>query len=107
MNLDPRSTELVSERIAAMTIEIHQPELEALIRQRMESGQFQSVEDVLLLALKSWPDASREARALPGKPAAPSGRTGAEIVAAMQRSPHKDVDLEPSRPRMSVRDVQL
>jgi DNA uptake protein ComE-like DNA-binding protein len=36
-----------------MTIEIHESELEALIRQRMESGQFQSVEDLLLAALKS------------------------------------------------------
>lgn len=40
-----------------MTIEIHQPELEALIRQRMASGKFQSVEDVLIQALKAVPDA--------------------------------------------------
>ncbi len=36
-----------------MTIEIHKPELEALIRQRMESGRFEDVEDVLIDALKS------------------------------------------------------
>lgn len=36
-----------------MRIEIHQLELEALIQQRMESGAFQSVEDVLMQALKS------------------------------------------------------
>ena len=36
-----------------MTIEIHKPELEALIRQRMESGAFEDVEDVLLHALYS------------------------------------------------------
>jgi hypothetical protein len=36
-----------------MTIEIHNPELEALIRQRMESGAFEDVEDVLLHALYS------------------------------------------------------
>jgi hypothetical protein len=35
---------------AAMTIEIHTPELEALIMQRMESGGFHSVEEVLLQA---------------------------------------------------------
>ena len=34
-----------------MTIEIHQPELEDLIRQRMESGAFRSVEDFLMHAL--------------------------------------------------------
>lgn len=38
-----------------MTIEIHRPELEALILQRMESGAFDSVEDVILQALKSLP----------------------------------------------------
>jgi len=34
-----------------MTIEIRRPELEAAIRQRLESGQFESVEDVLWQAL--------------------------------------------------------
>jgi len=34
-----------------MTIEINKPELEAMIRQRLESGQFESVEDVLWQAL--------------------------------------------------------
>ncbi len=42
-----------------MTIKISKPELEALIRERMESGRFQSVEDVLLQALK--PRSSRKA----------------------------------------------
>jgi hypothetical protein len=36
-----------------MTIEIHKPELEALILDRMKSGAFQDVEDVLLQALRS------------------------------------------------------
>jgi len=38
-----------------MTIEIHQPEIEALILQRIESGGFQDVEEVLLDALRSAP----------------------------------------------------
>jgi hypothetical protein len=45
-----------------MTIEIHRPELEALIRERLTSGVFQDVEDVLMQALKSPP---------PGEPVAP------------------------------------
>jgi len=94
-----------------MTIEIQQPELEALIRERLNSGQFQSVEEVLLRALQSWPaqgtQPGSKARPLPGKQVAPSGRTGADIVAAMQRSPHKEINLEPSRPHLPVRDVQL
>jgi hypothetical protein len=36
-----------------MTIEIHKPELEAPIRQRMESGGCEDVEDVLIGALRS------------------------------------------------------
>jgi hypothetical protein len=42
-----------------MTIEIQEPELEALIQQRMASGQFQDVEDVLIQALKSSPPLTR------------------------------------------------
>lgn len=48
-----------------MTIEIHKPELEALIQERMKTGAFQTVEDVLIQALKSSPpsgQATPEAR---------------------------------------------
>ena len=38
-----------------MTIEIHRPELEKLIQQRMESGAFRSVEDFLMHELISTP----------------------------------------------------
>ncbi|ADW69323.1 hypothetical protein [Granulicella tundricola] len=44
-----------------MTIEIHQPELEALIQQRMASGHFQDVEDVLIQALKLAPSVNDSA----------------------------------------------
>ena len=46
-----------------MTIEIHQPELEALIQQRMASGAFHDVEDVLIYALKSAPPVDVSAKA--------------------------------------------
>ena len=39
-----------------MMIEIHKPELEALIRARMDSGEFKDFEDVLLQALQSIPE---------------------------------------------------
>jgi hypothetical protein len=42
-------------KAAAMTIEIQRPELEALIRERMKSGAFRNVEDVLMQALKPAP----------------------------------------------------
>lgn len=35
-----------------MTIEIHEPELEAILQQKMASGRFASMEDVLLHALR-------------------------------------------------------
>lgn len=47
-----------------MTIEIRRPELEGLIRERMNSGAFQNVEDVIMQALRS----------------APHRRTGQELV---------------------------
>jgi len=74
-----------------MTIEIHQPELEALIRDRMASGHFASVEELLLCTLE--PSATTSSRN------ESPGRTGAEIIAAMPRMPYKDeIDLEPMRP---------
>jgi prevent-host-death family protein len=34
-------------------------------------------------------------------------RTGKALVDAMRASPHRDLDLEPGRARMAVRDVKL
>jgi hypothetical protein len=36
-----------------MTIEIHRPEIETLIQERLQSGAFRDVEDLLLHALRS------------------------------------------------------
>ena len=84
-----------------MTIEIHRPELEALIQERMQEGAFESVEDVLLQALKTVPAPSRQ-------DSAPyESCTGADLVAAMQASPDKEISLDPSRHRMPLRDVDF
>jgi hypothetical protein len=80
-----------------MTIEIHQPELEALIQTRLDTGVFESVEDLLIQALKSSP--------LPTQAQEAPRLTGADLIAAMQSSPYKEIDLEPSRPHMTVRDI--
>jgi hypothetical protein len=85
-----------------MTIEIQRPELEALIHERMKSGAFQSIEDVLMEALK--------ASSAPGEKGAErsddqSSAMGAELVEAMQASPFKEIGLEPGREHMPVRDV--
>jgi hypothetical protein len=97
-----------------MMIEIHKPELEALIQQRIENGTLPSVEDVLLQALKALPVAKPNLAAfLINSPLAGSGlstdrnqeATGAQLVAAMQASPAKEISLEPGRTAMPVRDV--
>jgi hypothetical protein len=80
-----------------LTIEIERPELEALLSQWMRTGVFQSVEDALSQALKSSPP-PENAKV---KPSA----TGADLVAAMQASPFKEICLDSSGIRMPVRDV--
>lgn len=82
-----------------VNIEIHQPELEALIQQRLASGSFEDVEQVLLHALKS--------SAMPNVPVMRTATgTGLDLLAAMQAMPHRDeIDIEPPRPYMPVRDV--
>jgi hypothetical protein len=85
-----------------MTIEIHRPELEALIIQRMKSGGFDSVEDALLQALKTSPAVGEPSGASHDK------RTGADLIAALQASPYRELDIEPPKVRLTtVRDVVL
>ena len=79
-----------------MIIEIQSPEIEALIMQRMKAGEFRSVEDVLMQALETSP--------LPGVKA-PEKRSGADLIAAMQSSPCREIEIEPARYCMPVRDV--
>jgi len=82
-----------------MTIEIHRPELEALIIERMRMGGFLNVEDVLMQALKAQPVTD-------AKPAiAAENRTGADLIAAMQSSPYREIEIEPARYRLPLRDV--
>jgi hypothetical protein len=83
-----------------MTIEIQQPEIEALILQRMEIGGFHDVEEVLLHALRSAPLPTTSSKAV-------ASGTGADIIAAMQAMPCKDIDIGTSRPHLLVGDVEL
>jgi hypothetical protein len=82
-----------------MTIEIHKPERKALIMERMKTGGFHSVEDALMQALESSPAPCE-------KPAAPAkNRTGGDLIAALQASPYRELEIEPSRFPMPVRNV--
>lgn len=83
-----------------MTIEIHSPEPEALILQRMSKHEFHNIEETLMQALENAPvpetksDTQRK-------------RTGADLIAAIQRSPHRELEIEPDRCRMPLGDVAL
>jgi hypothetical protein len=81
-------------------IQIQKPELEALILDRMQTGKFENIEDFLLRALRASP--------LTGETLHGEGRegTGADLVAAMQASPYKEIDIEPTRERLAARDVK-
>lgn len=83
-----------------MTIEINRPELETLIRERINAGAFQIVEDALMQALTSSP--------VPDDPEAePVKRTSPDLIAAIQRSPYRELEIEPERYSLPVRDAAL
>ena len=74
-------------------IQITSPELEALIKQRLRSGPFTNVEELILDALGS---------------STPRKRTGADLIAAMKESPFREIDIEPPPGiPMPVRDVSI
>jgi hypothetical protein len=86
-----------------MTIEIQKPELEALILERMQEGGFASIEDALMQALESSPIVARHPED------SCDGRTGADLIAALQASPYRELNIEPERVRLSLpaRDVSF
>ena len=84
-----------------MTIEIQRPELEALILERMQKGGFASIEDALMQALEASPMVTEHQGRTRDQ------RTGADLIAALQSSPYRELDIEPSGFRLSMpaRDV--
>ena len=82
-----------------MTIDISRPELETLIRARMESGRFASVEELLIDAL--------DRTELPTVETTATRRTGADLVAAMQACPIPDFEFGNDRTPIRVRDVAI
>jgi hypothetical protein len=74
-----------------MVIEIHRPELEALITERLLSGPFQTVTDLLWHALKSAPVKSE-----PPQPKSPPKN----VIEFLRKPPRRsndiggDIDLE-------------
>jgi Arc/MetJ-type ribon-helix-helix transcriptional regulator len=79
-----------------MNIEIHKPELERRVREGIQTGRFQDVDELLTKALDALSE--KEAARL---------NSGAVLVAAMQASPCKEIDLQPRSDRLPVRDSVL
>ena len=89
-----------------MNLEIHKPELVRRVNAHIQTGHFHDAEEVLEKAL----DALEERVPVPsGGPAGKSDdkRTGADLIAALQSSPYRELEIEPVRFRlpMPVRDV--
>jgi len=83
-----------------MQFEIHKPELQQRVREQIQSGQFQDVDELLTKALDALDEQA-------GTAPAPSA-TGAVVLAALQASPHREIDLTPPCVRLTtVRDVVL
>ena len=81
-----------------MNFKIHKPELAQRVRAQIQSGHFHDTDELIKKAF----DALDEQAAA----AVPETATGAQVLAALQASPYRDIDLTPSRLRLtSVRDV--
>lgn len=80
-------------------MEVHlRPEQEAFILQRVRTGRFATADDAVREAVSLLEE--RE-----GEPAPAANATGELLVAAMQASPAKEIELEPGRAMLPVRDV--
>jgi hypothetical protein len=82
-----------------MIIEIHRPELENLIRERMESGGFENVEDVLIQALIS--------SSIGGRPAAPPRKPKKSFGQFLLESPLRNSGLRLERQKDYPRPIDL
>ena len=83
-----------------MNIEIRKPELVHRVQAQIQSGHFQDADQLIEKAL----DALDEQAGI----AMPETATGAVVLAALQASPYRDIDLTPPRVRLTnARDVVL
>jgi putative addiction module CopG family antidote len=82
-------------------MEVHlSPEQEAFIQQRVRTGRFATADKAVQEAVCLLEEQE-------GCGAASNSMMGSALVAAMQASPYKDIDLEPKRPHLPVHDITL
>lgn len=83
-----------------MNLEIHEHELAQRVQAQIQSGDFHDTDELIEKAL--------DALDIQAAAAAPPTATGAVVLAALQASPYRDIDLPPPRVcRTNVRDVPL
>lgn len=81
-----------------MNLEIHKPELAQRLQAQIRSGHFHDTDELLEKAL--------DALDLQVATSTPPTATGAVVLAALQASPYRDIDLTPPRVRLTnARDV--
>ena len=85
-----------------MNLEIRKPELMQRVNAEIQIRHLHDADELLEQAL----DALNEKSPAPGL--TPDTRTGADLIAALQASPYRELEIEPPRLRLgNVRDVQL
>ena len=83
-----------------MNLEIHKPELVQRVNAHIQAGHFHDTDELIEKAL--------DALDVQVPAAAPPTATGSVILAALQASPYREIDLTPPRVLLSnVRDVVL
>jgi Arc/MetJ-type ribon-helix-helix transcriptional regulator len=83
-----------------VNLEIHKPELVQRVNAHIQTGHFHDVDELFEKAL----DALDERTTAPAR----DTRTGADLIAALQASPYRELEIEPPRVRLAnVRDVVL
>src|ERR1017187_4833136 len=82
-----------------MNLEIHNPELLQRVNAHIQTGHFHDADELLEKALDALDERA---------PAAAATATDSVILAALQASPYREIDLTPPRVLLSnVRDVVL
>jgi Arc/MetJ-type ribon-helix-helix transcriptional regulator len=84
-----------------MNIEIR-PELGQRLTEQIRSGRFHDADELLSKALDALQE--KEDPSMPGS-AQTRHATGAALLAVLQASPCREIDLTPRRERLPVRDV--
>jgi hypothetical protein len=84
-----------------MNLEIHKPELMQRVNAHIQAGHFHDTDELIEKALDALDEQVPAA-------ATPATATGSVILAALQASPYREIDLTPPRVLLSnVRDVVL